>query len=106
MCSLAILYSIPECKCTCTCSQVGIHGIQIEFPLKGKLKTATYLPEVAHEQGWTKEQAVNSLLRKGGYTELITEHFRSQSVRVTRYRTEKCTVTYEDYVMKGRLRIS
>lgn len=31
--------------------QIGVHGIQIEFPLKGVLKTATYLPEVSREQG-------------------------------------------------------
>ena len=31
--------------------QIGIHGIQIEFPLKGVTKTATYLPEVSREQG-------------------------------------------------------
>lgn len=33
------------------CTQIGVHGIQIEFLLKGVLKTATYLPEVSHEQG-------------------------------------------------------
>ncbi len=76
---------------------MGIHGIQIEFPLKGRLKTATYLPEVAQEQGWTKTQAVDSLLRKGGYSEFVTEEFRS-CVRVTRYRTEKCIVSYEEYL--------
>ena len=32
--------------------QVGIHGIRIEFHNeKGHRKTATYLPEVAKEQG-------------------------------------------------------
>jgi len=36
---------------TCSCDQIGIHGIQIEFPLKGTLKTATYLPEISREQG-------------------------------------------------------
>lgn len=34
-----------------TCLQIGVHGIQIEFPLKGAIKTATYLPEVSREQG-------------------------------------------------------
>ena len=77
--------------------QVGVHGIQIEFPTKDRLKTATYLPEVAEEQGWTKLQAIDSLLRKGGYADIITEHFRVTQVRLTRYKTEKCTVTYEEY---------
>lgn len=84
--------------------QVGVHGIQIEFPTKGRLKTATYLPEVAQEQGWTKLQAIDSLLRKGGYPDTITEHFRTTQVRLTRYKTEKCTVTYEEYWELSRRR--
>lgn len=34
------------------CIQIGIHGIRIEFNTeKGYKRTATYLPEVAPEQG-------------------------------------------------------
>ncbi len=81
-------------------TQVGVHGIQIEFPFKGRTKTATYLPEVAREQSWTKTQALDSLLRKGGYTDVITEEFRSSCVSVTRYRSEKCVVSYQDYLRR------
>ena len=48
--------------------RVGKHGIRIEFlNEKGHKKTATYLPEVAIEQGWDAVQTIDSLLRKGGY---------------------------------------
>ncbi|KAF8782650.1 AMME syndrome candidate protein 1 like [Argiope bruennichi] len=48
--------------------QIGIHGIRIEFNTeKGYKRTATYLPEVAPEQGWDQIQTIDSLLRKGGY---------------------------------------
>ena len=94
--------------------QIGVHGIQIEFPLKGVIKTATYLPEVSREQGkckdvtyynfyciytilgWSKVQAINSLLRKGGYKDHITEEFR-KSISLVRYQSEKSVVTYEEY---------
>lgn len=77
--------------------QIGIHGIQIEFIVGDITKTATYLPEVAAEQGWSKTQAIDSLLRKGGYKIKISEHFR-RSLKVTRYRSEKYSLTYDEYV--------
>lgn len=80
-----------------TTSQIGIHGIQIEFSIGGRTKTATYLPEVAAEQGWTKIQAIDSLLRKGGYHDKITEHLR-RTLKVTRYQSEKVTLTYNEYL--------
>ena len=60
------------------------------------MKTATYLPEVAREQGWSKLQAIDSLLRKGGYKDTITEEFRLK-IKLTRYQSEKSILTYEDY---------
>ena len=74
-----------------------MHGIQIEFSIGGRVKTATYLPEVAAEQGWTKIQAIDSLLRKGGYQDKINEHLR-RTLKVTRYQSEKYTLTYDEYV--------
>ncbi|SAL98110.1 hypothetical protein [Absidia glauca] len=90
--------------------EIGIHGIWIEFSLRdddddddaGNIKftkamtTATYLPEVMAEQGWTKEEAIDSLLRKGGYRRHITEAKR-QSIVLTRYQSQKITRTYADY---------
>ena len=73
-----------------------MHGIQIEFTQGSSTKTATYLPEVAAEQGWTKIQAIDSLLRKGGYKDRITEHFR-RTLKVTRYQSEKYSLTYDEY---------
>jgi AMMECR1 domain-containing protein len=42
--------------------KVGIHGIRIEFlNEKGHKKTATYLPEVAFEQGSIQDSQINTL---------------------------------------------
>ncbi|KAI8094862.1 DUF51 family protein, partial [Gilbertella persicaria] len=55
--------------------EIGVHGIWIEFYQDGRKETATYLPEVMGEQGWTKEEAIESLLRKGGYRGQVTKKY-------------------------------
>ncbi|XP_078732223.1 uncharacterized protein LOC144946996 isoform X2 [Lampetra fluviatilis] len=78
--------------------EVGVHGIRIEFcNEKGVKRTATYLPEVAKEQGWDQIQTIDSLLRKGGYKAPISTDFR-KTIKLTRYRSEKVTVSYSDYL--------
>lgn len=77
--------------------EIGIHGIRIEFLTdRGSRRSATYLPEVAPEQGWNHIQTIDSLLRKGGFKGAITEDVR-QSINLTRYKSEKLTVSYNDY---------
>lgn len=77
--------------------QVGVHGIRIEFVNeKGQKRSATYLPEVASQEGWDHEEAIDSLLRKGGYRAPITEEFRKK-IQVVRYQSEKLTKTFSDW---------
>lgn len=106
-------------------SQVGVHGIWIEFSDESyRKRTATYLPEVAKEQGWfagsldrhfcgqqplnspanahfkpgwSKIEAIDSLLRKGGYSGKITEKTRS-GIKLTRYQSRKMEITYQEYL--------
>ncbi|XP_078051258.1 uncharacterized protein CG5902 isoform X1 [Augochlora pura] len=78
--------------------EVGVHGIRIEFHNeKGNKRTATYLPDVATEQGWDQIQTIDSLLHKGGYKGLVTPDIR-RSVKLTRYQSEKVTVSYQEYM--------
>ncbi|KAI8905655.1 AMMECR1 domain-containing protein [Powellomyces hirtus] len=84
--------------------EVGVHGIWIEFESEGGAKrTATYLPEVAEEQGWTKTEAIDSLLRKGRFSGKITPKVR-QSITLTRYQSSKTSVTYDEYLKHRDLR--
>ncbi len=59
-------------------------------------KTATYLPEIAHEQGWSKRQTLASLLKKGGY------HGRLEDIEddlaVTRYQSSKVVAEYQEWI--------
>ncbi|PWN51041.1 hypothetical protein IE53DRAFT_374294 [Violaceomyces palustris] len=59
--------------------------------------TATYLPDVIPDQGWTKVEAIDSAIRKAGWNGKITEDMR-RGLRVRRYRSEKVTQTYEDFM--------
>ncbi|XP_065170437.1 AMMECR1-like protein [Atheta coriaria] len=78
--------------------EVGVHGIRIEFiNEKGNKRTATFLPEVAPEQGWDQIQTIDALLRKGGYKATITSEVR-KAIKLTRYQSEIISVTYQDYV--------
>ncbi|XP_058817594.1 uncharacterized protein CG5902-like [Topomyia yanbarensis] len=76
---------------------LGVHGIRIEFyNERGSKRTATYLPQVATEQGWDQIQTIDSLLRKGGYRASITPEMR-RSIKLTRYTSQKCHMTYGEY---------
>jgi uncharacterized protein (TIGR00296 family) len=77
--------------------QIGKHGIRIEFlNEKGHKKNATYLPEIASEQNWNHVEAIDSLLRKGGFKSPITNDIRN-NVLVTRYQSEKITRSFNDW---------
>lgn len=47
--------------------------------------------------GWDRIQTIDSLLHKGGYKGTITEEAR-RSVKLTRYQSEKITVSYAEYI--------
>jgi len=83
---------------------IGTHGIRIEFKSdRGAKRTATYLPEIASEQGWDKIETIDSLLRKGGFKAAITPEVR-RSIRLVRYQSEKISVAYQDYLNHCRTR--
>ena len=47
---------------------LGVHGVRISFYAKGRRYGACYLPDVAVEQGWDKEETIVSLMRKAGWS--------------------------------------
>ncbi|KAJ5132671.1 hypothetical protein N7448_006829 [Penicillium atrosanguineum] len=65
-CALTLLGSFEPCTDAMDWT-LGTHGIRISFIHRGRRHGATYLPDVATEQGWTKEETVESLMRKAGW---------------------------------------
>eukprot|EP00164_Ancoracysta_twista_P001631 GFYU01002142.1.p1 GENE.GFYU01002142.1~~GFYU01002142.1.p1 ORF type:complete len:213 (+),score=39.62 GFYU01002142.1:50-640(+) len=76
--------------------EIGTHGIRISFMGKGMRYSATYLPEVCPEQGWSKEECLESLIRKPGYRGPITKELLS-GIELERYQSSKVAVTWDDY---------
>ncbi|XP_019427679.1 PREDICTED: uncharacterized protein At2g38710-like [Lupinus angustifolius] len=79
--------------------EVGTHGIIIEFsdPDYNTRRSATYLPEVAAHEGWTKIEAIDSLIRKAGYNGPINESFR-KGIQLTKYQSSLFTMQFSEYV--------
>lgn len=82
--------------------EIGVHGIIIEFrDADGRNYSATYLPEIAEEQKWNKEECIESLVRKSGYQGHVTTELKL-SLKTTRYQSTLCSMTYREYEMTLR----
>lgn len=87
--------------------EVGKHGLLIEFSDKqaGCTRSATYLPEIAENEGWSREEAIESLMRKSGYGGPSTEAVKL-SIKLVRYQSTTFSLSYHDYLMKAAQRDS
>ncbi|CAI4214663.1 unnamed protein product [Parascedosporium putredinis] len=75
---------------------LGVHGIRISFVYHGRRYGATYLPDVAVEQGWTKEETIVSLMRKAGWVGR-KDRWRDVEVDTVRYQGKKESLAYPEY---------
>jgi uncharacterized protein (TIGR00296 family) len=75
---------------------IGTHGIRISFTYHGRRYGATYLPDVAREQGWTKEEALVSLMRKAGWSGR-KDDWQKVGLKVVRYQGKKVSLGYEEW---------
>lgn len=76
---------------------VGEHGIRLSFTDKGRRFGATYLPDVAKEQGWGKEETIVSLMRKAGWTGRKDEWRNAKGLEIVRYEGKKVDLDYEEW---------
>ncbi|KAK1992809.1 hypothetical protein LX36DRAFT_283444 [Colletotrichum falcatum] len=75
---------------------LGVHGLRISFVHQGRRYGATYLPDVAVEQEWTKEETLVSLMRKAGWMGSKTK-WRDVELKVVRYQGKKESLEYGEY---------
>ena len=59
--------------------------------------TATFLPEIAPAQGWSKQETIEHAILKAGWSGQITDAFM-RNVRLWRYKSTTATATYKDFV--------
>lgn len=94
--AVSLLVDYEECS-HCHDWTVGVHGIIIKFTFDSVPYSATYLPEVPLEQGWTQEEAVESLVRKAGFRGEVCNNLLGQ-INCTRYQSSKHRLTFDEYV--------
>jgi uncharacterized protein (TIGR00296 family) len=75
---------------------IGKHGLRISFSYHGKRLGATYLPDVAAEQGWTKEETLISLMRKAGWSGR-KDDWKNISLNVVRYQGSNAKLAYGEF---------
>lgn len=68
-------------------------------PMTGAKRSATFLPEVAAHENWNRQQTIDALIRKSGYSGSVTPEMRAR-LRVTRYRSTTATLTYAQYLLR------
>lgn len=98
MCKVSLLHSREPAR-HCLDWKIGEHGVILNFKDRldpDEMWSATYLPDVAEQQGWSKQQTVDSLIRKTGYAGCITDHLRT-SLTVTRYQSSVTKVAFQEY---------
>jgi AMMECR1 domain-containing protein len=80
----------------------GEHGIHLTFSVPSSpvaKYSATYLPEICPDQGWTKEQTVLSAIQKSGWRRKVRIGDTVwQSLKMQRYGSVKVGVTWEEYL--------
>jgi uncharacterized protein (TIGR00296 family) len=76
--------------------ELGKHGLRIAFREGGRRYGATYLPDVATEQGWTKEETLVSLMRKAGW-DGPRDRWREVKLDVVRYQGKKAKLRYVEF---------
>ena len=77
--------------------EIGKHGLRISFTWQGRVYGATYLPDVAREQGWTKEETMVSLMRKAGGSGWREDWRKIADLRVVRYQGDRVVMAYDTW---------
>ncbi|TQS32775.1 hypothetical protein Golomagni_06904 [Golovinomyces magnicellulatus] len=75
---------------------IGTHGLRLSFHDRGRRYGSTYLPDVAPEQGWDKDETLYSLTRKAGWVGSRSK-WADLNLKVTRYQGKKATMNYTEY---------
>jgi AMME syndrome candidate gene 1 protein len=99
--AVSLLVHYEECR-DCHDWTVGVHGIIIRFhPHDDNNATseysATFLPEVATQQGWDQYKTITQLVRKAGYKGAVTDTL-VRRIKCQRYQSSKQEVTFAEYV--------
>lgn len=77
---------------------IGVHGLKFNY----NQYSSIYLPEVAIEQQWTKNQTIESLIRKSGFV----GEFAKEKINLLKYKTAKYKLTYAEFLNEEKNKLS
>lgn len=77
---------------------IGIHGLKF----KHNQYSSVYLPEVATEQKWTKDETIQNLIRKSG----IGGEYTESNLNLIKYETTKYKLRYEEFLNQEKNQLS
>ena len=90
-CEISLLHSFEDAQNVYDW-EVGKHGITLTIDGCN----ATFLPEVAREQGWDKDTTLDYLAQKGGFYKKFDEKAKSRA-KLERYQSTICYATWDEY---------
>jgi len=82
--------------------EIGIHGLRIDFrDNKNQERSATFLPEVMTQFGWTKKHTIERLVQKSGSNDALNydEHGRPilEQLKTVRFRSSISNASFGEY---------
>lgn len=93
-CAVTILHSFEDITNNPLNWNIGEHGLHVIFKYGNRRCSATFLPEVAKEQGWSKKETLDALVDKSGaYGDWDT----IKPIKVERYLGEKAQSTLSEF---------
>lgn len=76
---------------------IGLHGIQVYVRSRRKEWNSCYLPDVAVEQGWDREECVVNCMKKSGWDGTRMTWKSVDEIKVVRFQGSKASMEYEDW---------
>eukprot|EP01089_Gocevia_fonbrunei_P005495 TRINITY_DN15951_c0_g1_i1.p1 TRINITY_DN15951_c0_g1~~TRINITY_DN15951_c0_g1_i1.p1 ORF type:complete len:277 (-),score=40.96 TRINITY_DN15951_c0_g1_i1:92-805(-) len=99
-CSISLLYDFEDSD-DCFDWELHTHGIKIEFEdSKNKYRSATFLPYVMTQFGFSKRQTIKRLIEKSGSSDKLTKSL-SPKIRITRFKASDIVTHYSDWASLG-----
>jgi|LauGreDrversion4_2_1035121.scaffolds.fasta_scaffold399122_1 uncharacterized protein (TIGR00296 family) len=101
-CKISILFSFEDCELWNDWT-VGMHGIILRFTSMGQFYSATFLPEVMIEQGWSQETTILKAIQKSGFplhfgTSIDAFIVTVSDFSLVRYQSSVASMTYYEYM--------
>jgi len=95
-CSVSLLHGFEKVS-DCYDWEVGIHGIRIDFyDNENVQRSATFLPHVASQFGYTQKQTIERLVEKAGTDDRVDKKY-AQRIKTTRFQASLCDVAHDDW---------